>query len=634
MKTISKLMVLLLLAGVSFAKPVASEGEPPAKAHHAKKKVEKKAVACEACEAIKQLKEQIQAQQAEIDQLKGVQPQAAAADQKAAAAAADAAAAQKQAADAAAAAADANAKAAAAQSDVSGLKTTVDTTAVAVQKDTKRVDELEEPASLHYKGVRLTPGGYAQLATIWRQRNANSDTADSYGGYPYQSSADYYLTEWRESGRASRLSLKVDGSALGMKFMEYTEIDFLHNGNGTEVQTNSFAPRLRLAFANVDLKGGWSIAGGQNWSLIQTTRKGIDPLTEWLPALIDNAYTPGFTYARQGSIRAVKQITPKAWFGISAENPDTVVAGGCSSGACSFGNQIVGLANTTYTESPSNGYLPATDSPSNNIAPDLVAKVAFEPGFGHFEVKYIARWFRDRVYPNYGSATAPAGYTAKANTAGATNKTTEGGAVGFGMVLPVVKNKIDLAFQGLGGLGIGRFSTTGGPDVTYRPDGSLEPVKAVMAVVGIETHPTPKFDFDIYGGGDYYQRLTYTLPTGSNFFGAPTTSATEIGYGSPNFRNDGCSIEGLGTVVASGEAGVCTGAIKTVWSIQPQIWYRLYKGKAGTVQFGASYAYVAKEAWAGRGPVANNTALPVITGLVTPKANNQIVMSSFRYYIP
>jgi hypothetical protein len=207
------------------------------------------------------------------------------------------------------------------------------------------------------------------------------------------------------------------------------------------------------------------------------------------------------------------------------------------------------------------------------------------------------------------------------------------------MVLPVVKNKVDLAFQGLAGLGIGRFSTTGGPDVTYRPDGSLEPVKAVIAVVGLETHPTPKFDFDIYAGGDYYGRVTYLLPAGSNFFGAATTSATEIGYGSPNFRNDGCSIEGGGTVVgtggANGEAGTCTGATKTVWAIQPQVWYRVYKGKAGTVQWGASYAYVAKVAWDGRGPNSVNTALPTITGgLVTPKVNNQIVMSSFRYYIP
>jgi hypothetical protein len=664
MKTISKLMVLLLLAGVCFAKPAASEGEPAAKAHHAKKKVVKKAAVCEACEAIKQLKEQIQAQQAEIDQLKSAQPQAAVADQKATAAAAEAAAAQQQAAAAAAAAADANNKANAAQSDVSGLKTTVDTTVAEVQKDTKRVNELEEPAFIHYKGVKITPGGYAQFATIWRQRNANSDTADNYGQYPFPNSPDYHMSEFRATGRASRLSLKIEGAAHDMKFMDYTEIDFLGSAGGNETQTNSFAPRLRLAFANVDFKGGWSIAGGQNWSMIQTTRKGIDPLSEWLPSLIDNSYTPGFSYAREGSIRVVKQITPKAWFGFSVENPDTVVGAACTSSTqCNFNyGEIQGLANAVSTASPNNGYsntISGADAingnPSVNIAPDLVAKLAFEPGWGHYEVKYIARWFRDRVYPDFFNGATVSTFippnnsttgtqtsnNTTTNTVGAHNNTTEGGGIGFGMILPVVKNKVDVDFQGLAGAGIGRFGTTSGPDVTINPLGKLVPVKGVQMVAGIETHPTPKFDFNIYGGGDYYKRASYTLAAGQTFFGAPLTKAVEEGYGYQYANDSTCNTEnataGLPTSTTTGletSDTDCSGNTKMVWAIQPQLWYRLYKGKAGTVQFGASYAYVWREAWSGRGPNAAGNPVVGITGLVNPKTINQIVMTSFRYYIP
>jgi hypothetical protein len=626
MRTISKLTVLLLLIGTCMAAPAPSDGEPVATPKHAKK-AEKRAASAE---EVKQLREMIQAQQAQIDQLKQQVAQRDQTNQQAATdAEKSAAAAQQQAAAAASAAADSNAKVNAVQSDVAGLTTTVNTTVVTVQKDEKRVADLEEPAYVHYKGVKLTPGGYAQFATIYRAHNANSDTADLFGQYTFPNSPNYHMSEFRATGRASRFWLKAQGEAHGMKFMSYAEMDFLGAAGGNETQTNSFAPRLRLAFANVDLPGGWSIAAGQNWSMIQTTRKGIDPLSEWLPAVIDNSYTPGFAYAREGTIRVVKQITPQAWFGFSLENPDTVSAGGCASAACTFTGPIQGLANSTSTTAPNSGYLNATSgagtitgNPSTNPTPDLVAKFAFEPGWGHYEVKAIGRWFRDRVYPDY-FGTAPTGYTSGENTFGGVNKTTEGGGIGFGAILPIVKDKVDIDFQGLAGAGIGRFSPTSGPDVTFNRQGALVPVKAVQAVLGIETHPTPKFDFDVYGGGEYYRRVQYFLPAASNFFGETTTSATEIGYGAQDFSDKGCKIEGSS----------CSGLTKTVWAVQPQLWYRLYKGSAGTLQFGASYAYVWREAWAGVGPGTTGT-LPALTGLVSPKTINQIVLTAFRYYLP
>jgi hypothetical protein len=321
--------------------------------------------------------------------------------------------------------------------------------------------------------------------------------------------------------------------------------------------------------------------------------------------VIDNAYTPGFQYARLGSIRVVKQVIPKVWLGFSVEEPNTVSAGTFPDAAAITG----GLANQLV--SPVNGYLVVNgvgyNVPSNNIAPDLVAKVAFQPGFGHFELKYVARWFRDRVNETPGSLSG-------------TNKTNVGGALGLGMVLPVVKNKVDIDFQGLAGLGIGRYTTTGGPDVTFRGDGSLEPVKAVSMVLGIETHPTPKFDFDLYGGEDYYNRTTYV--PGTPLLNGATTSAVYFGYGIPTVATTTCGIEG----------DACGAITKDVWSIQPQAWYRFYKGKSGTVQFGLSYAYVAKTSWGGSGTTAGGfTGVPALT---TAKTNNQIFMTSMRYYLP
>jgi hypothetical protein len=639
-----------------------STAQPTVKKHTTTRKA-KKAPAPSVVEQIQALRRELEGQ---IDNLKTNlsdkdaqlrQAQQAAADAQAEAAKAEAAASAEQ-----QAAGENTAAVNTLQSTVIDLKANQASLATTVSDETAKLKkEINNPDFLRYRGVKLTPGGYMQFATIWRAHNANSDTADNYGQYAFANSPDYYQSEFRASGRASRLSLKAQGEAKGMKFLAYTEIDFLASAGGNETQSNSFSPRLRLAFANVDLPGGWSIAGGQNWSLLQTTRKGIDPLSEWLPSLIDNSYTPGFSYAREGTIRVVKKITPQVWGGFSVENPDTVVAGGCAgnvvsgatTAACSLtSGAIQGLANSTDTASPNNGYLNALSganaingNPSTNPAPDLVAKVAFEPGWGHYEIKAIGRLFRDRVYPNYLSATVPttvpAGqYVAGTNTFGATNKTTEGGAIGVGAILPLVKNKVDFDFQGLAGTGIGRFGTTSGPDVTYRPDGSLEPVRAIQAVAGIETHPTPNFDFNIYGGGDYYQRTSYYLPATTPFFGTTiATGGTEVGYGYQDNSDSGCSFEGyyITTNNTPALSTKCSGVTKSAWAIQPQLWYRIFKGREGTVQFGASYAYVYREAWGGLLSTTGVTPATIAAGsnsLYTPKTINQIVMTSLRYYLP
>ena len=426
MRTISKLMVLLLLAGVCFAKPVASEGEPAAKAHHAKKKVEKKAAACEACEAIKQLKEQVQAQQAEIDQLKGAQPQAAAADQKAADAAAAAAAAQKQAADAAAAAADANAKAVATQSDVAGLKTEVSTATEEAQKAEKKVSELEHPVSISYKGVKLTPGGFLAAESLWRQHTENADIGSSYNGIPYADSTQYHLTEWRGTARQSRASLLAEGNAGAAKLTGYYEMDFLGAAQtANENQSNSWQPRVRQLFGKVAMNG-WSLTAGQTWSLLTLDRKGTEARAEWVPATIDAQYVVGYTWARLMGVRLAKTFADdKATFALSVENPAMLVSGTAPTGAVINPTTAVPTGSTGIVfGGVGTGQLGNGNTYSANLAPDLIAKVAFDPGYGHYEIKGVGRFFRDRT----GVVTS---------TSVGSNQTTYGAGVGAAAILPL-----------------------------------------------------------------------------------------------------------------------------------------------------------------------------------------------------
>jgi hypothetical protein len=111
-----------------------------------------------------------------------------------------------------------------------------------------------------------------------------------------------------------------------------------------------------------------------------------------------------------------------------------------------------------------------------------------------------------------------------------------------------------------------------------------------------------------YGGDEYYGRTTYNV--GSDV----------IGYGSPDFIDSGCNQDSL-------TPSPCQSQTRNLWAVQPGFWYRLYKGKAGTVQFGASYAYVYRRTWDG----ANSAG---VAGAVSPVAIQNQVMTAFRYYIP
>lgn len=63
-----------------------------------------------------------------------------------------------------------------------------------------------------------------------------------------------------------------------------------------------------------------------------------------------------------------------------------------------------------------------------------------------------------------------------------------------------------------------------------------------------------------------------------------------------------------------------------MWQIQPGFWYRFWKGKEGTVQYGMSYSYVHRRAWAG--------TVGTSVGVSNPVGINNIVMTSLRYYFP
>ncbi len=77
--------------------------------------------------------------------------------------------------------------------------------------------------------------------------------------------------------------------------------------------------------------------------------------------------------------------------GVSAENAETLNPGGTI--ALNTGTTIlIGSGGT------GGGLYNSTTNYSFNMTPDFVAKLAVEPGWGHWEVFGIGRSFRDRIY--------------------------------------------------------------------------------------------------------------------------------------------------------------------------------------------------------------------------------------------
>ena len=134
------------------------------------------------------------------------------------------------------------------------------------------------------------------------------------------------------------------------------------------------------------------------WSLVTETKHGMDNRTEALPMTIDPQYTVGFSWARQyglargeefqqqGVVRACrwKMRRPRL---STHNNGDNFLVGSEGAGG---GLYNAGVTNCTTANNRS-GSAPITTcslaaSYSFNPSPDIIAKVAFEPGFGHYEV--------------------------------------------------------------------------------------------------------------------------------------------------------------------------------------------------------------------------------------------------------
>jgi hypothetical protein len=493
--------------------------------------------------------------------------------------------------------------------DVTDLKTNMASTVVTVQETQKSISA--PPTAIHVKGITITPGGFLAAETIYRTRALGSDVNTPFNSVPMPGSSNSNMSEFFGSGRQSRISMLAEGRYKSVKLMGYVEGDFLSAGvTSNNNQSNSYSFRQRQAWGGAAFDNGWTITGGQMWSLVTETKHGADNRTEALPMTIDPQYTVGFSWARQYGFRVAKNFGNKVWFAVAAENPQATLT--------SHGNAANFLLGSAGT---GGGLYNLNANYSFNPSPDIIAKLAFEPGFGHYEVFGVYSRFRDRIFPCEDvSATALCGSSATPgpNATGAFNSSKNGGGVGANARWSFAHKHVDFGLHGLGGSGVGRYGTGGLSDVSVRANGTLELIRSLQGLTTLEFH-TSKADVYLNAGAEYASRAADYDPVTKKY----------VGYGSPFFNNTGCVTEtgpGAGGFLP-GALSNCSSDTRVLIEGTAGVWFKLFDGSKeklnwGRIQFGPQYSYVVRNTWSGA-KYPNE-----------PQGVDNMVFTSFRYYLP
>jgi hypothetical protein len=686
---------LFLTSGIAFAdSPKDSDASsakkaPPEKAKEAKDSDKSNsAIAAE----IEELRQTLQSQQEQLQLLK---EELAKRDRQIDEAREAAAAANSRASEASVKASEAVATSAAAKSASATISNnTVANTAgdpvVAQQaydpNDPKSKPTPEGPGAIRFKGVDLTPGGFLAAETVYRSHATSGDIATPFTAIPFSAADLGHVSENNFTARQSRASLLVQTKIGSVAGTGYYEADFLGAGTtSNNRQTNSYVFRQRQLWAQAAFESGLTLTGGQMWSLVTETKKGMLNRQEDLPQMIDPNYVVGFTWARQYGFRVVQDFGKKFSLGFSIEGPQATIGGRGFSSVTTINSaaapaviQTTGATSATtgnfFINAPGAGagLYNAFDSTGYTVnkAPDLIFKATLDPGFGHYEIFGIASFFRDRIYPcgvvgtNAGDTVKPATPTVigcaspeptVVSSFGATNSSATGGGVGASALFSVLHKKVDFGLKAVAGDGIGRYGGAQLADATARPDGSLALIRTAHGLARLELHPTPKLDLYGYWGLEYAWRAGYSgydavtitkttaIPATSTTTGGVTTTTPAIpatthtvlsttgigGYGNFAANNSGCGTEGVPVNDFNPSSGSnCAGDIRLIQEATVGFWYKFYQGPKGRFQFGVTYSYLDKNAWSGTGGV------PAGGSAISPKGIDNMVWTSFRYYLP
>ena len=432
-----------------------------------------------------------------------------------------------------------------------------------------KADEAS-PLSLRVGKVSITPYGFLELTTIFRDHDIGSGLTTNFGNIAFSNTVAGHLSEFRFTAQNSRLGARFDAHVGGFDLLGLVETDFAGFSPGNAaVTTNSDGLRVRLGW--VDLrKDKWEILGGQSWSLITPNRKGTSPIPSDIFSTqnVDPSIQIGLTWARQPQFRVIFHANRAITAAVSLEAAEQYGGGSGGAGAITL---PAGLA-SSYNSQINLGDSAFT---TPNLHPDVIAKLAFDPTVGghdlHLEVAGLLSSFR--FY----------------NPQDQMKHHVTGGGVSVGVNFEVFKN-FRLIGNGFYSDGGGRYIFGLAPDVIVNADGTGSLVHSASTVDGIEYQAGSKNLFDAYYGGAYIYRNT-----------AIDTNGQFIGYGYPGSPlNHNRSLQ-----------QVTFGYTRTFWR-DPNY---------GALQLLGQYSYIVRHPWS------------VPTGQPSG-ANTNFVYLSLRYILP
>jgi len=482
--------------------------------------------------------------------------------------------------------------------------------------------QMEGPLTIHFRGINITPGGYAAAEFVRRSRALGADISTPFSSLTMPGASQSSVSEFFGSGRQSKITTFVDGRLKNVDLSSYVSADFLSAGvTSTSTSTNSYTLRLRQAWGQAKFDNGWSFLGGQVWSLATENGAGISPdddlgrTNDARPKTIDPSYNVGFVFARQYGIRVTKNFGDKVAVAVAMEN-----AQGTLSTHGNGDNFLLGEAGASNSYNTTSNY-------TFNPSPDLIAKVAFDPGFGHYEVFGLFDRFGDRVFPcgEVASTTTLCGGSALAgvNSLGAYNSSKNGGGAGASARWALANKHIVFGVKGFGGSGVGRYAPGGLSDVAINGNGTLHLIRNFEGLSTLEFH-TKKLDVYSYAGVEYAGRAVSFDP-----LQATGKTKGQVGYGAPLFNNSGCYSElppAVNTGFTPTTLANCTADTRALIEGTIGFWYRFYSGPRGRFQFGTQYSYITRQTWSGITPVSAPSG--------APEGLDNMVFTSFRYILP
>lgn len=340
------------------------------------------------------------------------------------------------------------------------------------------------PLSFRIGGAEFTPGGFADMISVYRSTNAGG-IGTGFGSIPLGNTAAGQLSEFRMSPQNSRISLRADARYGNELVTGYLEGDFLGSApSNLYVTSNAATFRMRLYWFDVQ-RSKFEFLAGQSWSLLTPNRAGASPIPSdvFFSQTVDTNYQVGLTWARQAQIRAIYHANRSWTAAVSLENPQQ------------YQNSVV--VPSFYSNQVDNGSNPAAP----NARPDVIAKLAWDHSGNHpMHVEAAGLWRAFRT-------VRPDG----------THSQIEGGGGSVNAFLGLT-DKLRLVVNTFVSSGGGRYIFGLGPDFIVRPDGSLSPVHSMSAIGGFECQLNPATQIYGYYGGAYF-RSNYSMDASGHYVG-------------------------------------------------------------------------------------------------------------------